>query len=383
MKSLEVRFKVVTPCFLGGHGHQAELRLPSIKGVLRFWWRAITYARMAEANRDGIIERLASEERCLFGSSGTGQSRLIMSLDADAAKPHVLKKCTILEDERGATVGAGARYLGYGMMAAFPSRDKGTEAGQLTRSCLAAPFDVSLRIGARETRSLQAITPALRLFGMLGGLGSKSRKGYGSVNLSFLEGDGVERWHPPRAEDEYREELHALLRHAEGYHDEPDISAFSAHARVELFESRRTPFEALNAYGEAMVRYRSWGKNNRILSRERSECRFPEDHDWMYDRPPSPDFHPRRVVFGLPHNYGQRKTVEPADHDRRASPLLFHVHEIGSRYAGVAVLLRSRFLPQDERIRAGGRTVPAKPDWAVLTKFLDDANGRRTIWPNG
>ena len=66
MKSLEVRFKVVTPCFLGGHDHHAELRLPSIRGALRFWWRAITHARMAEAGRDGVIERLASAERRLF-----------------------------------------------------------------------------------------------------------------------------------------------------------------------------------------------------------------------------------------------------------------------------------------------------------------------------
>lgn len=102
----------------------------------------------------------------------------------------------------------------------------------------------------------------------------------------------------------------------------------------------------------------------------------------MYDRPSSPDFHPRRAVFGLPHNYGKHKAVGPASHDRRASPLLFHVHETGSRYVGVAVLLRSRFLPNGERIRAGRASVPARPDWNVLTDFLD-ANKRRTIWPDG
>ena len=382
MKRLEVRFKVVTPCFLGGHGHQAELRLPSIKGALRFWWRAITYARMAEANRDGIIERLASAERSLFGASETGQSRLIMTLNAEDGRLQVLKNGTILRDAHGATVGPGARYLGYGVMEAFASRNKRTEAGQLTRSCLAAPFDVSLRIGARETEPLRSIAPALRLLGLLGGLGSKSRKGYGSVNLTALEGDGVDRWRPPRTEDDYRKELCTLLQDAEGCHDEPDISAFSAHARVDAFESHRTPLAALNAYGEAMVRYRSWGRNGQILNGEQAHARFREDHEWMYDRPPSPDFHPRRAVFGLPHNYGKGKMVEPESHDRRASPLLFHVHETGSRYVGVAVLLRSRFLPNGERIRAGRASVPAKPDWNVLTDFLD-ANKRRTIWPDG
>ena len=378
MKCLKVRFKIVTPCFLGGHAHHAEVRLPAIKGALRFWWRAIAYARMAEAKRDGVIERLASAERSLFGASETGQSRLIMSLNAGNDRPRVLNNLT---DERAATIGAGARYLGYGVIKAVPARNWPTEAN-LTRSCLAAPFDLSLRIGARETDALRSISPALRLLGMLGGLGAKSRKGYGSVNLTAIEGDGVHRWQPPRTEENYRKELRRLLQDVQDCHDEPEISAFSAHARVDLFHSHRTALEALDAYGKAMVRYRSWRRGGEILDGERSRPRFPEDHEWLYNRPPSPDFHPRRAVFGLPHNYGKRKKVEPENHDRRASPLLFHVHEIGSRYVGVAVLLRSRFLPNGEQIRAGGTNVPARPDWDVLTEFLN-ANKRRTIWPDG
>ena len=128
MKRLEVRFKVVTPCFLGGHDHQAELRLPSIKGALRFWWRAITYTRMAEAQ--DVTESSngwARAERRLFGASETGQSRLIMTLDAEYGRLQVLEKDRILKDAQGDTVGAGARYLGYGVMEAFGSRNKGTE----------------------------------------------------------------------------------------------------------------------------------------------------------------------------------------------------------------------------------------------------------------
>ena len=73
----------------------------------------------------------------------------------------------------------------------------------------------------------------------------------------------------------------------------------------------------------------------------------------MYDRPPSRYFHPRRAVFGLPHNYGQRKTVEPESYNRRASPLFFHIHEIGSRYAGVALLLRSPFFAERQGDQGG------------------------------
>ena len=38
--SIEARYKATTPMFCGGaDGMGAELRLPSFKGSLRFWWR--------------------------------------------------------------------------------------------------------------------------------------------------------------------------------------------------------------------------------------------------------------------------------------------------------------------------------------------------------
>jgi len=43
METLTVTLKTVTPLFLGGarQNEHAELRPPSIKGALRFWYRAI------------------------------------------------------------------------------------------------------------------------------------------------------------------------------------------------------------------------------------------------------------------------------------------------------------------------------------------------------
>jgi hypothetical protein len=64
--------------------------------------------------------------------------------------------------------------------------------------------------------------------------------------------------------------------------------------------------------------------------------------------------------------------VALADHKRRASPLLFHVHALGDKsFIGVSILLRSAFLPAGEKINAGGTDVPAKIEWNLLTDFLD------------
>ncbi len=382
MKHIEARFRAVTPCFAGSGEDRAELRLPSIKGVLRFWWRAHAYAAFV-GERDGnrAVQRMRQCENDLFGSSETGQSRLAMRLDVKTG-PRVLEKGEVLQDDDATMIRPGARYLGYGVLEAFASERKGTQAGELIRPCLAAPFEFVLRLGAKDAAPLRSVEPALRLLGLAGGLGARARKGYGSLNLISLQGDGVEDWRSPGTIDDYRDQLTSLLGTTAACDREPEFSAFSSQARVELLFESRAPMEVLDDYGKAMVRYRSWGRNGKILEREPSCRRFPEDHDWMKDKAIASNFHPRRAVFGLPHNYGKGIEVKPQKHGRRASPLLFHVHRFGKRYAGIALLLRSRFLPEGEKILARGKAVSANPDWTVLTDFLDE-NGKRRIWPDG
>ena len=57
----EFEIEVVTPMFLGGADPtKAELRVPSIKAAMRFWWRALY---------DGNdIENMAKKEAEIFGS---------------------------------------------------------------------------------------------------------------------------------------------------------------------------------------------------------------------------------------------------------------------------------------------------------------------------
>jgi CRISPR type III-B/RAMP module RAMP protein Cmr1 len=72
--------EVVTPLFLGGAdpARTVELRAPSIKGVLRFSWRALAWSRL-----DGNLEAIRSEEALLFGIAareGDASSRQVQTL---------------------------------------------------------------------------------------------------------------------------------------------------------------------------------------------------------------------------------------------------------------------------------------------------------------
>ena len=196
---IEVTYRVVTPLFCAGADPaRPELRLPSFKGVLRFWWRALAWSRHS-ANPEAIRR----QEDALFGSAGGGQSRVSMRLDLPAVPRtvHKDKVLTVSRKDGGVVVGEGARYLGYGVMEAFASRKRDTQSGQLTRACFGAPFDFTVLMRCRDLNEaeLTSLKDALSVLGTLGGMGARSRKGYGSLAIRTLRVNGVEEWCRPQS----------------------------------------------------------------------------------------------------------------------------------------------------------------------------------------
>jgi CRISPR-associated protein Cmr1 len=372
VKTLTATYRVVTPLFMSGADQdKAELRLPSIKGALRFWWRALAWERL------GNLEAIREDEAKLFGSTDAGQAGVLMRLEPAEFTP--VSKGDVLKDN-GRVVGEGARYLGYGVMEAFASRNKGTEAGQLTRACIQAPFSFRLHLAFKPTVSSaleDTVTDALQCLGLVGGMGSKARKGYGSLTLAALERDGETLWSTPKTTAELESALKKLTstrRNAEA-----PYTAFSKNARIVMLpgNSGESALGLLNRIGRDQIFYRSWGQGGTVL-RESSEKNFKDDHDLMKmvaaGRPTQT--HPRRIAFGLPHNYGRSKQeqVEPDDHNRRASPLFIHIHQPqGQTPVGVLLFLPAQFLPEGERVKVGGQPVQLRSDtlWNPIHEFMN------------
>ena len=153
-----------------------------------------------------------------------------------------------------------------------------------------------------------------------------------------------------------------------------------------------------------MQLYRSWGQNGKVGGRL-AEKNFPDDHDLARDailgNPIT--IHPRRAVFGLPHNYFFSSLAAPNNkldvnavspqpgggwsdigNNRRASPLFIHLHEFPDQsHAGILALLPAQFLPEDWQIglknKGSVRRVTADPDWTVLHGFMDRFTNRRLL----
>ena len=389
---IEVTYRVVTPLFCAGSDpDRPELRVPSFKGVLRYWWRALAWSRCG-----ADLETIRQQEDALFGSAGGGQARVSMRLALDLASDHQQRDLRVRQSRHGSdsspqrvlkdevlkvlgqgVVGDGARYLGYGVMKAF-----GSQKGQVTRSCFQAPFNFTVLMRGRKLNEtmVTSLKDALIALGTIGGMGAKSRKGYGSLVIQSLRVDGAEYWKPPQSLRGLGDVIRTFRR-GDSKRTFPEFTALSQSSRHVLLSSDMSePLGMLDLVGREMVRFRSWGHKGKVLGTVESERNFKPDHDLM--RKEYRENHPERIAFGLPHNYGREKErqVEPYDDalDRRASPLFIHIHECGSMPVAVLSFLPSQFLPKDSKgksyISVGRSKVAQRPEdelYRPIHEFLD------------
>lgn len=382
---IEATYHVTTPLFLGGADNEtkAELRPPSLKGLLRFWFRAIAWPRL------GSIEEVWKKERSLFGSTKE-QGKFLLSL----------------EERQGLSEGAkgekwnrhGLAYLGYGAV------DRGETVRPYLRQGGCFTVRLTLKKGLPE-QEVGFLIQTLVALGLFGGAGARSRKGFGSLSLASLRVDGSEKWSTPAGIKELQENIKDFLASL-GLEETPVVetpplppyTAFSAGTKIHVVGGGRDPLALLDDIGKELLRYRSYGRqkgDKHVLPwGELAEQNFAGDHDLILDflngspisRPP------QRVVFGLPHNYffqstRKKATVEAVNCKRRTSPLLIHIHALGNgEHAAVLTLLPAAFLPEGKDITAngGGRTVtvPCRVDFGVIETFLNRSGLRSgVVWP--
>ncbi len=231
----------------------------------------------------------------------------------------------------------------------------------------------------------------LKLIGLLGGFGSRSRHGLGSVTLKDISVKTVQDENYNATDIEISNAVIAINELLVKYEckknkELPPISAFYAGTRIDVLNSyKKDPIGLLNELGEEQQMYRSYGRNGKVNGKA-AEKNFSDDHDLILNladkshqgRPT----HPRRAVFGLPHNYFYSSNKLKADIDsttgRRSSPLFFHIHkkDDGS-YQAILCLMKSWFLPEGEKIQFSANRQHMEfnvdADWDVITDFMDRA----------
>ena len=315
--TITATYRIVTPMFCSGADQQkAEFRLPSFKGALRFWWRSLMWGKVQD-----VVE-LRKREAELFGSSDskTGQSKIRLRMIAPQLRSETQNKWN---------QGQWQAYAGYGLI---------ETTGGLRRDyvCAGQTFDVELRWNAamRSLSSAQQaeVIDALIALGVAGGLGGRSRKGWGSLQLTSLSGSA--EWQAPTTSGELADELTRLFTPPQPSSRQPHWTGTCNATRIGVGPLLRG----------ADVAHR-W-----ISERYRESVRSQD---------PKRD----REAFGLPRNNAGRN-----QNARRASPLFIHVHEFhDGRAVPVVVCLPSDFLP-DQTQPSGG--------WENLHAFVSQVNNQ-------
>lgn len=338
----DLTLKVVTPLFLGGASPTAaaELRPPSIKGVMRFWHRA--------AGPSAI----KSEAR-LFGSS---------SGDHVGQSPFLLQAQPQTSDEIGSASWAPAtKYLAYGI--AGGGRNEG-------RRFIKPETDLRLRLVFRPSLGeddRQKILNSIRLMSYFGGLGARSRRGLGSVMLTA---------EMPADIRALRTTIAGLLEQMELPNtDQAEYTMFSRRTRVLVLPGDKKWDATLLSIGAHLRNARTpkpakptgcaWALNDAHAMGK-------------FVRTGSIGASPKRAAFGLPHNYyfgGTGAKASVGDDVRRGSPLFIHIHRLANgSHAAVVSFMPARFLPAGDKIvvKAGQYSAKvAPPDYQAVNGFLD------------
>lgn len=291
MTVINATYRMVTPMFLGDANQKATgLRPPSVKGALRFWWRALNWGRCRRKTGtvSEALKSLHQQEADLFGSAadepGSGQGRFLL---------RVSQPSRIALETGWPQNNTGSGYLGYGLMA---TND------QLHREGLkeGADFRLELRFKPGTAASdVAALRETLHAWSLFGGLGSRARRGFGSVTLININDQDT------RLDCiTYEAAAKTMLQATAGTAEFPPYTAFSPHARFGILT---TGNEARMTHNQAGLLYKAHRGQASTL---RGAAKIP---------------------FGLP--------LQGVDLDsRRASPLLFHIHALRDGSFAAAVL---------------------------------------------
>lgn len=381
-------FRIVTPMFLGdADQNESDIRPPSIKGALRFWWRALNWSRFANNNLNNEAQALCQlhdEEARLFG---------IAAGDVAGGQGVFLLNVTQSKIERSKTpfkdMSSSQLYLlGMGLGRSFKYGNH-----KLRNAIIDGEFSVRLLFRPKCTlEDRKSIADALFAFGLMGALGSRARHGMGSISLKEWCGDDRQL---PTTKQEYKSVVIDLIGLRSN--TSSPLTAFARETRIDLSATDKDVFKLLTFIGTEQQMYRSFGRKGTVLGKPK-EPNFTADHDLIMNVTKGQRVNkaPQRAVFGLPHNYvfssNSDSNKEKADVDyapngtagRRSSPLFLHVHALGDgEFVALHCLFQSQFLPRKAQIRIKGRVstnVPADVDWQVLHTYLNRFKQRETIY---
>ena len=180
-RSIERNYRLVTPLFGGGEqANRADsvtvLRSSSIKGQLRFWWRAVRGWRS-----EGNLQRLLALEEQIWGGVTVKKQSSRVGIRLDLLEPADATKLQHLNAQRA------PRYVAFPLL-------QGSEEDKKKGLAINIRFRLTLTLrpesggtsngdalGLKELKD--EVQAALWAWETFGGIGARTRRGFGAVEV--------------------------------------------------------------------------------------------------------------------------------------------------------------------------------------------------------
>ncbi len=191
----------------------------------------------------------------------------------------------------------GAGYIGYGL-----DKDN-NNPHRISLEPTQFSLTLVLKTTITETQ-IQQLKTTLKAWGFLGGLGSRARRGFGSVALTALDDQNYQF----NTHEDYFQAIKELISHQTLAPAMPIFTAFNQDMKIS------SPAKQNRDYRKIMNEMGDCYKDQREKAVKTAD----------------------RAVYGLP-------LKEVDEKNRRSSPLLFHVHELATGHIGIFTFIPANF----------------------------------------
>ena len=345
---VEEGIEIITPVFGGGVTAKGAERRPdevtpvrgtSVRGQLRFWWRALYGARYQ------TVTKLREAEGRLWGlASEPGLATI--SIESRLAAPSAYRIFELVNGKCKTVTGKEA--IAYGAFPLQPEKraPPGTEPG--TAFSVLGTFSVQVALAKADDSLREEVASSLRCWRCFGGIGGRTRRGFGALSA------------PPA----FAQLTSAQLLTELAAVTSPHIVGVPAIFGAEAAFGRAAPADA--AWGSALGALRDFRQGRGIARTPRPNQPTPGQSRW-----PEPDVvrratnmassghEPRnpirdvapRATFGLPIilHFKDENAGDPHDstialeaHERYASPLVVRPFGTRANCRPMALLLGNR-----------------------------------------
>ncbi len=173
----EREYELITPLFGGGvepgmADPVTTIRATEIRGHLRFWWRATRGGQF-----DGDLQEMKKAEDRLWGAASSGNDTLPSQVNIQVVPTNRGRKF-IARNNRGEEVGVFDINSPFGYVA-FPLRDRRQHVIEGVK------FKLNIRYPSASRTDIEAALWAWETFG---GIGGRTRRGFGAIKLLSIDG---------------------------------------------------------------------------------------------------------------------------------------------------------------------------------------------------